>query len=76
MLNDHFVEDALDSQIPITEEPAILEVSSKIKETTDESTNVSTIKVSNVISLRSIFSLNDTTSLINWSEWLARAARN
>ena len=70
ILNVDLVKDALETvifnqHIPITEEPAILLVSSEIRETNDESTEVSMTNVTSVNSLRYIFSnqKENTTSL-------------
>ena len=70
MLNLDLVEEALDTvidskQIPITEEPAIMLVSSETLEINKESTEVSAIKVTSVNSLRSNLSFNDTASFNN-----------
>jgi hypothetical protein len=70
MLHDDVVEDTLEAviksqQVPITEEPAMVLVSSEIRETSDESTEVTTIKVTSVNLPRSFYSLNDTTSTNN-----------
>ena len=72
ILNVDLVKDALETvifnqHIPITEEPAILLVSSEIRETNDESTEVSMTNVTSVNSLRSTLSFNDKTRLNNSS---------
>ena len=59
MLNDELVKDALETvidsqQIPITEEPVLLLVSSEIRETHDESTKPSIMNVTSVNSLRPV----------------------
>ena len=70
MLNDDLVKNALKSVtnsqlIPITEEPAMMLVSGEVRDINDESTKASTVDEISVNSLRSFFSLNDTTSLNN-----------
>ena len=60
MLNDDLVKDAIEAvinthQITITEEPSIVLVYSEVREKKDESTEVSTVSVTRVNSLKIYF---------------------
>ena len=70
MLNDDLVENALDTvidsqQVPITEDPVMMLVSSEIRETKNESTNGTSINLTSVNFLSSFYKVKKTTSLNN-----------